>query len=115
MFRLVFIFVGAELLQVFFWTAYLFGAFLIWTGYKMAVSKDEEVHPDRNIVVRLVKRMIPTDPTFHGGRVLHEDPRCAERVPATSAAACGPSGGVPAGGPPPAPSARPSSGPGHCR
>ncbi|MFE1258302.1 TerC family protein [Streptomyces fungicidicus] len=67
-FRLVFIFVGAELLQVFFWTAYLFGAFLIWTGYKMAVSKDEEVHPDRNIVVRLVKRMIPTDPTFHGGR-----------------------------------------------
>ncbi|WP_431998599.1 TerC family protein [Streptomyces fungicidicus] len=67
-FRLVFIFVGAELLQVFFWTAYLFGAFLIWTGYKMAVSKDEEVHPDRNIVVRLVKRMIPTDPRFHGGR-----------------------------------------------
>ncbi|WP_228917959.1 TerC family protein [Streptomyces sp. DH20] len=67
-FRLVFIFVGAELLQLFFWTAYLFGAFLIWTGYKMAVSKDEEVHPDRNIVVRLVKKIIPTDPRFHGGR-----------------------------------------------
>jgi hypothetical protein len=43
--RLVFIFVGAELLQVFFWTAYVFGAFLIWTGWKMAVSKGEEVHP----------------------------------------------------------------------
>ncbi len=42
--RLVFIFLGAELLEVFFWTAYLFGAFLIWTGWKMAVSKDEEVH-----------------------------------------------------------------------
>ncbi|MFI5571010.1 TerC family protein [Streptomyces sp. NPDC051740] len=67
-FRLVFIFVGAELLQLFFWTAYLFGAFLIWTGYKMAVSKDEEVHPDRNVVVRLVKKIVPTDPTFHGGR-----------------------------------------------
>ncbi|TQK43787.1 tellurite resistance protein TerC [Streptomyces sp. SLBN-118] len=66
--RLVFIFIGAELLQVFFWTAYLFGAFLIWTGYKMAVSKDEEVHPDRNPVVRLVKKIIPTDPRFHGDR-----------------------------------------------
>ncbi|MCM2576813.1 TerC family protein [Streptomyces meridianus] len=66
--RLVFIFVGAELLQVFFWTAYLFGAFLIWTGWKMAVSKDEEVHPDRNPVVRLVKKLIPTDPKFHGSQ-----------------------------------------------
>ncbi|MEV6612584.1 TerC family protein [Streptomyces sp. NPDC051051] len=66
--RLVFIFIGAELLQVFFWTAYLFGAFLIWTGWKMAVSKDEEVHPDRNPVVRLVKKTIPTDPRFHGDK-----------------------------------------------
>ncbi|MFR9751794.1 TerC family protein [Nocardia sp. 004] len=66
--RLVFIFVGAELLQLFFWTAYIFGAFLIWTGYKMAVSKDEEVHPDRNIVVRLVTKVIPTDARFHGDK-----------------------------------------------
>ncbi|WP_069173819.1 TerC family protein [Streptomyces griseus] len=66
--RLVFIFVGAELLQVFFWTAYLFGAFLIFTGWKMAVSKDADVHPDRNPVVRLVRKLIPTDATFHGDR-----------------------------------------------
>ncbi|MFI1565324.1 TerC family protein [Streptomyces sp. NPDC020490] len=66
-FRLVFIFVGAELLQLFFWTAYLFGAFLIWTGYKMAVSKDAEVHPERNPVVRLVKKIVPTDTRYHGG------------------------------------------------
>ncbi|MEU5458368.1 TerC family protein [Streptomyces globisporus] len=66
--RLVFIFVGAELLQVFFWTAYVFGAFLIWTGWKMAVSKDEEVHPDRNPVVRLVKKLIPIDAKFHGDK-----------------------------------------------
>lgn len=67
-FRLVFIFVGVELLELFFWTAYLFGAFLIWTGYKMAVSKNEEIHPDRNVVVRLVTRVIPTDAKYHGGR-----------------------------------------------
>ncbi|MFF6813560.1 TerC family protein [Streptomyces sp. NPDC012403] len=66
--RLVFIFVGAELLQLFFWTAYLFGAFLIWTGYRMAVFKDEEVHPDRNPVVRLVQKVVPTDARFHGDR-----------------------------------------------
>lgn len=66
--RLVFIFVGAELLRVFFWTAYVFGAFLIWTGWKMAASKDEEVHPDRNPVVRLVRRAVPTDARFHGDR-----------------------------------------------
>ncbi|WP_410538530.1 TerC family protein [Streptomyces sp. KL2] len=66
--RLVFIFVGAELLQVFFWTAYLFGAFLIWTGWKMAFSHDEEVHPDRNPLVRLVKKVVPTDSRYHGDR-----------------------------------------------
>ncbi|WP_095757487.1 TerC family protein [Streptomyces xinghaiensis] len=66
--RLVFIFVGAELLEVFFWTAYVFGAFLIYTGYKMAVSHNTEVHPDRNPVVRLVRRIVPTDPQFHGDR-----------------------------------------------
>ncbi|MCF6521659.1 TerC family protein [Streptomyces sp. JJ36] len=64
--RLVFIFVGAELLRVFFFTAYLFGAFLIWTAWKMAFSKDEEVHPDRNPLVRLVQKVVPTDARFHG-------------------------------------------------
>ncbi|MGR3939533.1 TerC family protein [Streptomyces sp. BRA346] len=66
--RLVFIFVGVELLRIFFWTAYLFGAFLIWTGWKMAFSKDEEVHPDRNPMVRLVRKIIPTDTRFHGDK-----------------------------------------------
>ncbi|MEW2385520.1 TerC family protein [Micromonospora sp. NPDC047707] len=67
-FRLVFIFVGAELLETFFWTAYVFGAFLVWTGWKMAFRHDEEVHPERNLVVRLVRRLIPTDPRYHGER-----------------------------------------------
>jgi len=60
-FRLVFIFVGAELLAAFFWTAYLFGAFLIYTGYKMGFKHDQELQPDRNPVVRLIRWIIPTD------------------------------------------------------
>jgi tellurite resistance protein TerC len=67
-FRFVFIFVGAELLETFFWTAYLFGAFLIVTGYKMAFKHGEQIPPDRNPVVRLVRRLMPTDPAYHGDR-----------------------------------------------
>ncbi len=68
LFRLVFIFVGAELLRTFFWTAYLFGAFLIYTAYKMAFRHDQDLQPERNLLVRLVRRVIPTDPTYHEGR-----------------------------------------------
>ena len=68
LFRLVFIFVGAELLETFFWTAYVFGAFLVWTGYKMAFRHGDQTPPDRNPVVRLVRRVIPTDPDYHGDR-----------------------------------------------
>ncbi|MGB2922603.1 MAG: TerC/Alx family metal homeostasis membrane protein, partial [Mycobacterium sp.] len=69
LFRLVFIFVGAEMLEAFFWTAYLFGAFLIYTAYKMAFQHDKELEPDKNPVVRLVQRVIPTDPRYHGDRL----------------------------------------------
>jgi tellurite resistance protein TerC len=67
-FRFVFIFVGAELLETFFWTAYVFGAFLIWTAYRMAFRSDEQSPPDRNPLVRLVRRIVPVDPRYHGGR-----------------------------------------------
>lgn len=67
-FRLVFVLVGAELLERFFWTAYLFGAFLVYTGYKMAFRHGAQASPDRNPVVRLVRRIIPTDPRYHGDR-----------------------------------------------
>ncbi|HNM86437.1 MAG TPA: TerC family protein [Mycobacterium sp.] len=69
LFRLVFIFVGAELLKAFFWTAYLFGAFLIYTAYKMAFQHDQVLEPERNLLVRLVRRVLPTDPRYHQGRL----------------------------------------------
>lgn len=67
--RLVFIFLGVELLEAFFWTAYLFGAFLIYTAYKMAFKHDQEMDPNRNLLVRLVRRIVPTDAGFHGDRL----------------------------------------------
>ena len=68
LFRLVFIFVGAELLTAFFWIAYVFGAFLIYTAYKMAFQHDNALEPDKNLLVRLVKRVIPIDASYHGGQ-----------------------------------------------
>lgn len=68
LFRFVFILLGAGLLETFFWTAYVFGTFLVWTGWKMAFRHDAETQPDRNLVVRLVRRIVPTDARYHGSR-----------------------------------------------
>lgn len=68
LFRLVFIFVGVELLRIFYWTAYVFGAFLIYTAYKMAFAHAADLEPERNLLVRLVRRVVPIDPRYHGGR-----------------------------------------------
>jgi tellurite resistance protein TerC len=67
-FRLVFIFGGAALLNALSWTAFLLGALLLWTAWKMAFSHKGEVDPERNLVVRLVRRVVPTTPEYHGGR-----------------------------------------------
>ncbi|KMO83397.1 tellurium resistance protein TerC [Mycolicibacterium chubuense] len=69
LFRLVFIFVGAELLRTFFWTAYVFGVFLIYTAYKMAFQHDKEMQPDKNLLVRLIRRVVPIDAQYHGDRL----------------------------------------------
>lgn len=67
-FRLVFIFVGAELLKTFFWTAYLFGVFLIYTAYKMAFQHNQDMDPEKNVLVRLVRRFVPTISEYDEGR-----------------------------------------------
>jgi tellurite resistance protein TerC len=59
--RGVFILVGVSVLARFHWLFYLFGAFLVYTGVKMALPKKEEVDvdPDHNLAVRLFRRFIP--------------------------------------------------------
>jgi tellurite resistance protein TerC len=51
--------VGAALLKEFHWIIYVFGVFLIFTGIKMAFHRDEEMHPERNPLIKLVRRLIP--------------------------------------------------------
>ncbi|MGW3609950.1 TerC family protein [Micromonospora sp. NPDC005163] len=67
-FRLVFIFAGAELLDRLTWAGFVLGAFLIWTGWRLAVRGEPDVDPERNPVVRLFRRVVPTDPRYHGDR-----------------------------------------------
>ncbi|HEX5890332.1 MAG TPA: TerC family protein [Pyrinomonadaceae bacterium] len=57
--RLTMIFVGAALINRFHWIIYIFGAFLVYTGIKMFKHDEVEIHPDQNIVIRIVTRFLP--------------------------------------------------------
>jgi tellurite resistance protein TerC len=57
--RAIFIAAGAALLDAFHLTIYLFGGLLVLTGIKLATHENQEVHPDRNPAVRLLRRIWP--------------------------------------------------------
>ena len=67
-FRAIFIVAGAELLKQFHWLIYVFGAVLLVTGLKMAFGGETEVHPERNPVLKLVRRFIPITHEYHDQR-----------------------------------------------
>jgi tellurite resistance protein TerC len=66
--RATFILVGITLIQKFHWVIYIMGGFLILTGIKMATQKDEEIHPERNPVLRLFRRFVPVTENYEDGR-----------------------------------------------
>ena len=59
MMRLAFILAGVALLERFHWLIYVFGAFLIYTAWRIVSQGDHEVHPERNPVLRIVRRVLP--------------------------------------------------------
>lgn len=73
--RLVFILVGAALVERFTWIFFIFGAWLLWTAYSQSrqgiqtVELDEEYH--ENKFVRTVRRVFPVTDGFVGDRFLH--------------------------------------------
>lgn len=64
--RAIFILIGAALLQRFHWVLYIFGGILILTGIRMLIKGDEEIHPERNIVYRAFRRVVPMVHGYHG-------------------------------------------------
>lgn len=65
--RAVFIFAGVALMSRFHWIIYVFGAFLVITGIKMALQKDKEVHPEKNPFIRLLRRFVPISNSYEDG------------------------------------------------
>ena len=65
-FRAIFIAAGSALLSNFHWTIYVFGAFLVFTGVRMAFHKDTEIHPEHNPILKLLRRAMPMTNDYHG-------------------------------------------------
>ncbi len=68
--RALLIAAGVTLVQRFDWILYVFGAFLVYTGIKLALRKDEQIHPDRSFVLRAFRRLLPVTDGYHGDRFL---------------------------------------------
>jgi tellurite resistance protein TerC len=68
--RAVFILLGAALLSAFHWVIFIFGAFLVITGIKLLAHPSEEAHPERNLALRLFRRLLPTVPEYHGAHFI---------------------------------------------
>jgi tellurite resistance protein TerC len=66
--RAIMIIAGTALINEFTWVIYIFGGFLILTGIKMIVQREEEIHPERNPVFGLFKRLVPVTPNYRGDR-----------------------------------------------
>jgi tellurite resistance protein TerC len=66
--RAIFIAAGITLIQQFSWVIYVFGAFLVLTGVKMAMEKDKQIHPEKNPALKLFRRVMPVTNDYHEGR-----------------------------------------------
>ena len=68
-FRVIFITVGVALVDKFDWILYIFGAFLIYTGFRIFTSNDdEEFDPHKSKIYRLMKRFLPLSPHDGNGK-----------------------------------------------
>jgi len=64
--RGVMIGLGSVLISRFDWIVYVFGALLILSAVKMLVVRHDNIQPNKNLVVRLVRRFYPVSDEFHG-------------------------------------------------
>jgi len=64
--RGIFVALGTALLAKFAWLIFVFGAILLFTGFRLLFQKETEVHPEKNPVVRLFQRFVRLTPHYHG-------------------------------------------------
>ena len=76
--RGVMIAVGAALIREFDWVLYFFGAFLVFAGAKMYFAKQAMVEPEKNLALRLAKKLFPISQNFDGRKFFtRQDARLA--------------------------------------
>lgn len=63
--RLVLILVGVNLIKHFHFLVYIFGGFLVVTALRIGFGAEREIHPERNIFVRVFQRVFPVSSTYH--------------------------------------------------
>ncbi len=71
--RAAFVFAGVALISRLHWVIYIFGAFLVYVGVRMAFEKDKEVHPEKNPVLLLFKRFVPMASEDGGDRFFRRE------------------------------------------
>ena len=70
-FRVIFITVGVALVDRFFWILYIFGVFLLYTGYKMfTATDDEEFKPQESKIYLFLKKFLPLVPHDGDGKYI---------------------------------------------
>jgi tellurite resistance protein TerC len=66
--RAIFIAAGVGLIQRFHWIVYVFGAFLLYSGFKLLRQGEAEIHPEKNPVLRLFRRWVPVTKDYEGDK-----------------------------------------------
>ena len=68
-FRAIFVALGAALMQ-YHWVVLVFGGFLIFTGLKIFFARHQSVNPEKNLLIRLLRRVLPVTNDLHGSNFL---------------------------------------------
>jgi tellurite resistance protein TerC len=68
--RGIFIVVGIGLIRRFHWIIFVFGAFLVYSGIRLLGKKEVGIDPEKNPMVRLVRRLIPVTKDYEGDKFL---------------------------------------------
>ena len=66
--RGLFLFLGIEVIERYHWTIYVLGGLLVLTGIKLLFQKDEELDPEKNVVLRLARRFMPVTSEYEGSK-----------------------------------------------
>ncbi|MDX9731986.1 MAG: hypothetical protein RBT63_09465, partial [Bdellovibrionales bacterium] len=75
-FRAIFISIGSALMQ-YEWIVMIFGVFLIFTGAKLVFSSDEQIDPEKNLLVRLLRKIMPVTTNIEGPKFFTKAPTAA--------------------------------------